>query len=63
MTDSELDTFYSSLCATMSQLGESQAPLFLARLSLLAVSELPDSRKAMHLIDAAAEGLVASTAR
>jgi len=63
MTDTELDTFYSSLCSTMSQLGEAQAPLFLARLSLLAVSELADSQQAMHLIDAAAEGLVASTAR
>ncbi len=57
MTDTQLDTLYTSLCKTMTRLGEPQAPLFLARFALLAVERIDDPAATQALIDAAAEGL------
>ena len=57
MTDSELDAVYTRLCHTMTALGEAQAPLFLARLALLALTELDDAELAQRLLSDAAHGL------
>ena len=42
MTDSELDAVYTRLCKAMTQLGEANAPLFLARFALLAIDRIGD---------------------
>lgn len=57
MTDSELDAVYTRLCKTMTQLGENQAPLFLARFAMLAIDRLGDAAVAQQLIDTAAEDM------
>jgi hypothetical protein len=54
MTDSELDAAYTHLCATMTELGEARAPLFLARFALLAMVRIGDGAAVQGLIDAAA---------
>lgn len=43
MTDSELDATYTRLCNTMTTLGETVAPLFLARFALLAITHVDDA--------------------
>ncbi|HZZ02397.1 hypothetical protein [Paraburkholderia sp.] len=53
MTDSELDLVYTTLCKTLTAEGEAQAPLYLARLALLSMTELGDVQRALSLIDAA----------
>ncbi|WP_434110563.1 hypothetical protein [Paraburkholderia caffeinilytica] len=53
MTDSELDLVYTTLCKTLTAEGEAQAPLYLARLALLFMTELDDAQRALSLIDAA----------
>lgn len=53
MTDSELDLVYTTLCKTLTTEGETQAPLYLARLALLCVTELGDTQRALSLIEAA----------
>lgn len=55
MTDAELDTVYTRLCKTMTQVGEANAPLFLARFALLAIQEIDDAGAALGLIEAASE--------
>ena len=57
MTDLELDAAYTSLCKTMTGLGEPNAPLFLARFALLAIERIGDAEAVRCLIDAAAEDL------
>lgn len=57
MTDSELDAVYTQLCRTMTALGEAQAPLYLARLALLALTELGDADLAQRLLSDAAQDL------
>ncbi|WP_233805451.1 hypothetical protein [Paraburkholderia sp. HP33-1] len=53
MTDSDLDLVYTTLCNTLTQQGEAQASLYLARLALLCLTELDDPRRALSLIEAA----------
>jgi hypothetical protein len=53
MTDSELDLVYTTLCTTLTAEGETQASLYLARLALLAMTELGDMQRALSLIEAA----------
>ena len=60
MTDSELDAVYTRLCKTMTQLGETPAPLFLARFAMLAIDRLADGEVAQQLIDAAAEDMTSA---
>jgi hypothetical protein len=60
MTDSELDAVYTRLCKTMTQLGEDNAQLFLARFAMLAIDRLGDSAVALQLIDAAAEDMTSA---
>lgn len=62
MTDSELDTVYSRLCKTMTEAGETQAPLFLARFALLAIERIGNADAALGLIAAAREDLPAQDA-
>lgn len=57
MTDAELDIVYTRLCKTMTQLGETNAPLFLARFALLAIGEMNDPEASLRLIDEAGEGI------
>jgi hypothetical protein len=60
MTDSELDAVYMQLCKTMTDLGEANAPLFLARFALLAVERIGNAQAALSLIDAAREDMQAA---
>ena len=53
MTDAELDLLYAHLCCTMTDLGERNASLFLARFALLAIERLGDAGVARELIAAA----------
>jgi hypothetical protein len=53
MTDSDLDLVYTTLCKTLTTEGEAQAPLYLARLALLLLTELDDPQRALSLIEAA----------
>ncbi len=57
MTDSELDAVYTRLCKTMTQLGEHNAPLFLARFAMLAIERIADGEVVQQLVDAAAEDI------
>ncbi|QBQ99684.1 hypothetical protein [Paraburkholderia pallida] len=57
MTDSELDMVYTRLCKTMTELGEANAPLFLARFALLAMERIGNAETSVDLIDAAREGM------
>ena len=61
MTDSELDTVYTRLCKTMTELGEAHAPLFLARFALLAIDRIGNADVAMHLVADAREGMSRET--
>ncbi|ALL68115.1 hypothetical protein K788_0000775 [Paraburkholderia caribensis MBA4] len=56
MTDAELDTVYTRLCKTMTQVGEANAPMFLARFALLAIGEIGDADVSLKLIEAAGDG-------
>jgi hypothetical protein len=55
MTDSELGAAYTHLCTAMTRLGEAQAPLFLARFALLAMTRIGDRDAVRTLVDAAAD--------
>lgn len=62
MNDAELDAVYTALCQTMTQLGEANAQLFLARFALLAIERLGDAELAGQLVAEAAAGLVNQSA-
>ncbi|REE21920.1 hypothetical protein B0G71_5113 [Paraburkholderia sp. BL27I4N3] len=53
MTDSDLDLVYTTLCKTLTNEGEAQAPLYLARLAMLCLTELDNPQLALSLIEAA----------
>ncbi|WP_434664526.1 hypothetical protein P5W99_28100 [Paraburkholderia sp. A3BS-1L] len=57
MTDSNLDNVYTQLCKTMTQLGEANAPLFLARFAMLAIDTIDDPTIALSLIENASAGM------
>ena len=57
MTESELDSIYTQLCKTMTNIGESQSSLFLARFALLAVAEIGDFATVQRLIADASEAM------
>ncbi len=57
MTDSELGDAYTALCKTMTELGEPNTRLFLARFALLAMTQIGDASTTLRLIDSAAEDL------
>ncbi|WP_321910827.1 MULTISPECIES: hypothetical protein [unclassified Paraburkholderia] len=60
MTDSELDTVYTHLCKTMTNLGEANGSLFLARFALLAIERIGNAQTCVGLIDAAGENVSAA---
>ncbi|MBX3611502.1 MAG: hypothetical protein KF871_16535 [Hydrogenophaga sp.] len=53
MTDSDLDTSYTALCHALGEVGESQAPVLLAMLSLSLLARQPDAASALSLINQA----------
>jgi hypothetical protein len=57
MTDSDLDNVYARLCKAMTQVGEANAPLFLARFAMLAIDTIDDPAVALNLIDDASDGM------
>jgi hypothetical protein len=57
MTDSELDTVYTHLCKTMTEQGEANGPLFLARFAMLAIERIGNAQTCLGLIDAAGENV------
>ena len=57
MTDTELDTVYTKLCTTLTQLGQENAALYLARFALLAIVRIGDAATAKELIEQAALNL------
>jgi hypothetical protein len=57
MNEADLDELYSLLCRTMTALGAEQAPLYLARFALLALTEIADRPTCERLITEAVEGL------
>jgi hypothetical protein len=62
MTEAELDAAYTHLCKTMTELGETRAPLFLARFALLAMVRIGDTAAVQGLIDSAAADIAAEAA-
>ena len=62
MTDSDLDLVYTTLCKTLTAAGEAQAPLYLARLVMLCMTELDNPQRALSLIEAARLPVVPPTA-
>lgn len=54
LSDAELDRAYTHLCRTMTRLGEADAPLFLARFALLAITRIGDAEAVRAMTDAAA---------
>jgi hypothetical protein len=57
MTSSDLDNLYTALCRRLTELGENQAPLYLARFALLAIEHIDNPDVVANLIDSAGEGL------
>ncbi|KVC24053.1 hypothetical protein NUV26_28430 [Burkholderia pseudomultivorans] len=57
MTDADRDTLYTALCTTMTRIGETDAPLFLARFALLAIEAIGDTATVAQLIADAGDGL------
>ena len=57
MIESELDSVYTQLCKTMTNIGETQSSLFLARFALLAVAEIGDAATVQRLIADASEAM------
>ena len=53
LTDQELDEVYTQACYSMTAVGEAKSPLFLARLALLLMKEVGDSRRIRSAIEAA----------
>ncbi|MDB5827404.1 MAG: hypothetical protein JWQ73_1624 [Variovorax sp.] len=59
MTPSDLDNLYTALCRRLTELGEKQTPLYLARFALLAIEHIDNPDVVVNLIDAAGDGLPA----
>jgi hypothetical protein len=62
MNERDLDAAYTLLARTLSDLGEAQATLMLARLAVLALARAPDVASAERLVRDAADGLAATPA-
>ena len=60
MNERELDAAYTLLARTLSELGEAQTTLLLARLAVLALARAPDGASAERLVRDAADGLTAT---
>jgi hypothetical protein len=53
LTDQELDDVYTRACHAMTELGEANERLFLARLALLLMREVGDAERIRATIEAA----------
>ena len=62
LTDTELDACYTQFCHQMTAVGEAQAPLFMARFALLAMSRIGDAAAVQQLTVQAAQDLLATQA-
>ena len=62
LTDTELDACYTQFCHQMTAVGEAQAPLFMARFALLAMSRIGDAAAVQQLTVQAAQDLLAAEA-
>ena len=62
LTDTELDACYTQFCHQMTAVGEAQAPLFMARFALLAMSRIGDAAAVQLLTAQAAQDLLAAEA-
>ena len=58
INESELDSLYGVLCRAISEVGEANAPLLLARFSLLAIGEIADVERVRRILTSA-RGFVA----
>lgn len=57
LTDQELDEVYTRACYAMNELGESNTPLFLARLALLLMKDVGDMGRIKAAIETARDDL------
>ena len=62
LTDTELDACYTQFCHQMTAVGEAQAPLFMARFALLAMSRIGDAAAVQQFTEQAAQDLLATQA-
>jgi hypothetical protein len=62
MTDDQLDTVYTTLCNTMTTVGEAQSTAFLARFALLSCIEIGDEAVLLRLIQDTVTGLLEADA-
>ena len=62
LTDTELDAVYTQFCHQMTALGEAQAPLFMARFALLAMTRIGDAAAVQQLMAQAAKDLAPTEA-
>jgi hypothetical protein len=53
MTENDLDSLYSELCSTLSEVGEARAMLLLARFALLAIEQIGDPERVRALLASA----------
>lgn len=58
MTDTERDAAYTQLCRILTDVGEAQASLLLARLALLLMEQLGNAAVFGQLVDEAAKDLL-----
>ena len=63
MTESDLDAVYTRLCKIMTEIGEAQASLFLARFALLAINEIEQPEALHRLVTDASDGMTPATQR
>lgn len=55
MNDNELDIVYTKFCRSMSEIGEPDTPLFLARFALLAIMRIGNAETVLELIAQASD--------
>ena len=48
-----LDSLYGEFCRALSDVGEAQAPLLLARFALLAIAEIDDVERVQRILSSA----------
>jgi hypothetical protein len=53
MDESDLDSLYGEFCRALSDVGEAQAPLLLARFALLAIAEIGDVERVQRILTSA----------
>jgi hypothetical protein len=61
ISETELDSIYGELCRAISQVGEANAPLLLARFALLAIAEIGDVERVQRILTSARDCEAAAT--